>query len=198
MSKSIHIGRPRSETSHAAILDAAFAVLVARGYGGFTIEAVAAQAGAGKTTIYRWWPTKAELAVDAFFRATEAELRFPDTGSTEDDFRAQITDLAKLLRGERGRALAAMLGGARTDLDLERALLERWLKPRRAWGLAKMTKAKKAGELRMGVKPEMALSVLYSPLYTPLLFGADVPSANDVAAYLNIACAGIFVRTKPE
>lgn len=189
------MGRPRSESSQAAILEAAFGLLVQRGYGGFTIEAVAAAAGAGKTTIYRWWKTKAELAVDCFFHATEAELRFPETGSTETDFRAQIADLAKLLRGERGRALAAMLGGALTDATLERALLERWLKPRRAWGLQKMADAKKAGQLRAGVKPEMALAVLYSPLYTPLLFGAEVPSANEVSAYLDIACTGIFARS---
>ncbi|MBX9815910.1 MAG: TetR family transcriptional regulator, partial [Sphingomonas sp.] len=130
MSTSRVIGRPRSETSRRAILEAAFALLVARGYAGFAIESVAAAAGVGKTTVYRWWESKAALAVDAFFHATEAELRFPDTGLAESDFRAQIAELAGLLRGGRGQALAAMLGGARTDPLLARALGERWLEPR--------------------------------------------------------------------
>lgn len=180
--------------SREAILTAAFDVLVARGWSGFAIEAVASEAGSGKTTIYRWWRSKAELAVDAFFHATEAELRFPDTGSAEGDFRAQILELAELLRGPRGRALAAMLGGARTDPGLGRALGQRWLEPRRRWGLERMTKAQANGELRQGVEPQAALAVLYGPLYAPLLFGEHVPAAPAVEAYLRIAVAGVFAE----
>jgi AcrR family transcriptional regulator len=194
MSTSRHIGRPRSEKSRAAVLDAAFRLLVDRGYAGVTIEAVAAAAGAGKTTIYRWWRSRAELAVDAFFFATEEELRFPDTGSAEGDFRAQITELARLLRGERGRALAAMLGAALTEPELRSALGERWLAPRQGWGREKMNQAATAGELRQGVDIQAALSVLYGPLYVPLLFGGEIPSAKQVQAYLNVACSGIFIK----
>lgn len=193
MAESRLIGRPRSGIAQEAILAAAMSVLVERGYGGFAIESVAAAAGAGKTTIYRWWRSRADLAVDAFFHATEAELRFPDTGSARGDFRAQITELADLLRGARGRALAAMLGGALTDQDLAQALGERWLEPRRRWGVQRMQRAREAGELRPGVDMQAALGVLYGPLYTPLLFGGDVPSAEGVGAYLDIACAGIFL-----
>ena len=175
-------------------MKAAFDVLVVRGWTGFAIEAVASEAGAGKTTVYRWWKSKAELAVDAFFHATEAELRFPDTGSAEGDFRAQIKELADLLRGSRGQALAAMLGGARTDPDLGRALGQRWLEPRRRWGLERMAQAHTSGELRPGVDPQAALAVLYGPLYAPLLFGGQVPAATAVEAYLRIAVAGVFAK----
>lgn len=185
-------GRPRSEKARDAILVAAFRILIERGYGGFAIEVVAAEAGAGKTTVYRWWKTKAELAVDAFLHATTAELRLADTGSGRDDFRAQITALGALLRGERGQALAAMLGGARTDRDLARSLGERWLEPRRRWGFQRMARAASNGELRSGVQPQAALAVLYGPLYAPLLFGGEVPTARAINAYLDIACAGIF------
>jgi len=186
------MGRPRSESSRDAILDAAFRLLVERGYAGFGIEPVAVAAGTGKTTIYRWWKSKAELAVEAFFHATQAELRFPDTGSAQSDFRAQILELAELLRGERGRALSGMLGGARTDPALGRALGERWLAPRRRWGFERMSQAKAAGELRDEVEVSAALAVLYGPLYTPLLFGGEVPNADETRAYLDVACFGIF------
>ena len=186
------MGRPRSEKSKEAILDAAFALLVERGYEQLALEAVAKRAGTGKTTVYRWWHSKAELAVEAFLSATEAELRFPNTGTARGDFVAQITELAELLRGARGRALAAMLGGARTDIELARALGERWLEPRRKWGYARMMKANTAGELRPGVEPSAALAVLYGPLYTPLLFGGEVPDEEAVRAYLSIAAAGVF------
>ncbi|OYW61748.1 MAG: hypothetical protein B7Z31_02345 [Rhodobacterales bacterium 12-65-15] len=187
-------GRPRSEKSQEAILTAAFDLLVGRGYAGFSIEAVAAAAGAGKTTIYRWWPTKAALAVDAFFQMTDTDLRFPDTGSAEGDFRAQIEALAGLLSGRSGRALAEMLGGARTDAALGAALGERWLQPRRAWGRERMAQALQAGEVRAGTDPDAALGILYGPLYAPLLFGGTVPDLAAVRAHLDIACRGIFAR----
>jgi len=193
MFKSRVMGRPRSESSRGAILAAAFALLVERGYGPFAIEAVAKRAGTGKTTVYRWWKSKAELAVEAFFHATEAELRFPDTGTAKGDFCAQIEDLAELLRGPRGRALAAMLGGARNDPELGRALGERWLEPRRRWGFERMSRAKDSGELRDDVEVPAALALLYGPLYAPLLFGGEVPTAESVRAYLQIACVGIFI-----
>lgn len=186
------MGRPRSESSREAILDAAFNLLVERGYVGFGIEPVATAAGTGKSTIYRWWRDKADLAVDAFFHATRAELQLPDTANAELDFRAQIAELAELLRGARGRALAGLLGASRLDPALSRALGERWLSPRRQWGLARMARAEADGGLLDGVDIRAALAVLYGPLYTPLLFGGDVPEAAEVSAYLEIACRGIF------
>jgi AcrR family transcriptional regulator len=104
-------GRPRSEATRDAILEAAFHVLAERGYAGMAFEVVAEAAGSAKTTIYRWWKSKADLAVSAFFHETQAVLELPDTGSTAEDFRLQISALAKLLRGPRGAVFAAMLGG---------------------------------------------------------------------------------------
>lgn len=186
------MGRPRSETSRRAILDATFALLVERGYEALAIEAVARRAAVGKTTIYRGWAGKAELVVDAFFDATAEELQLGQSADAEADFRGQIGALAGLLAGGRGRAFAAMLGGARSDPILARALGERWLEPRRRWGVARMAAAAAAGQLRPGVEPRAALAVLYGPLYTPLLFGGEVPSPEAARAYLDIACAGIF------
>jgi len=192
MASKASVGRPRSETSRESILTATFGLLSEFGYSGLTIDAVAKASGAGKTTIYRWWEGKAQLAVDAFFHATQAELRFPDTGTARGDFVAQITELADLLRGPRGAVLAAMLGGARTDPELARTLGERWLNPRRQWGFARMTEAKTAGELWPDVDVGAALAVLYGPLYTPLLFGQCVPDGPAVKRILSIATRAIF------
>lgn len=189
-------GRPRSSTTHDAILDAAFTVLTERGYAGMTIEGVAEAAGAGKATVYRWWAGRAELAVDAFFHASEAELQLPETDNPRADFRAQITELADFLRGPRGRALAAMLGGARGDPALAEVLNARWREPRRRWGYARMVRAKAQGWCRPDLDVPAALGLLYGALYTPLLFGQDVPSRDQMAAHLDIAFAGIFVNSR--
>jgi AcrR family transcriptional regulator len=176
-----------------SILDAAFRVLAERGYSGFTIEAVAEVAGAGKSTIYRWWPSKADLAVEAFFESTKAALQFPQTGSAREDFRQQITELAALLSGLRGRVFAAMLGGARSDPALAKALGERWLEPRRKWGFGRIAKAIADNETKPGIDIGAALGILYGPLYTPLLFGQDVPTETQVQAHLDLALRAIFI-----
>lgn len=186
------MGRPRSESARKAILDATFSLLLERGYDALALEAVARAAGVGKSTIYRWWQTKAELAVEAFFDATRDELHMPQTSDARADFRAQIGALAALLAGTRGRAFAAMLGGALNDPVLARVIGARWLDPRRRWGGERMARAAAEGQLRPGVDPWAALAVLYGPLYTPLLFGGEVPQPEAVQAYLNIACYGIF------
>ena len=189
-----HRGRPRSKTSQDAILEAAFALLEERGYAGLAFDAVAERAGVGKTTIYRWWKSRAELAVEAFFNATKDRLAFPETGSACEDFRLQISELATLLRGQRGRVLAVMLGGARLDPELAHALSEKWLAPRRKWGFARMTRAVAARETKPGIDIPAALGVLYGPLYTPLLFGDLAPSDAQVAAHLAIALPAIFIE----
>ena len=185
-------GRPRSETSRQAILAAAYEIVATRGYAAMTIEQVADAAGAGKATVYRWWAGKADLAVAAFFASTEPELRFPDTGSAREDFRVQIVELANFLRGSRGRVLAAMLGGARGDPELASALGRRWRTPRRQWGYARITRAVAAGECWPGIDLAAALGALYGPLYTPLLFDEDVPSAAQVDAHLALVLPAVF------
>jgi AcrR family transcriptional regulator len=192
MMSSPKAGRPRSQTSRDAILAAAFALLCERGYSKLTMDGVAVASGCAKTTIYRWWSSRSELAVDAFFSGTRDELAFPDTGSARGDFIAQITELAVLLAGDRGAVLASMLGGARTEPELAKALGERWLDPRRKWGFERMMRAKANGELKSNVDAGAALAVLYGPLYSPLLFGQPVPNLEAVERILKIATDAIF------
>lgn len=185
-------GRPRSEKTRAAILKAAFELLAERGYPGTSIEMIAERAKAGKTTIYRWWSTKADVAVEAFFVATDAELRLAESNDPAADFSDQIRELGKLLKGTRGSVFAAMLGGAQTDPDLARALGEQWLLPRRKWGNARITKAIDAGQCNASVTAQAALGLLYGPLYAPLLFGQTFPSDAEIESHLHLVLPAIF------
>src|SRR5580698_7389995 len=101
-------GRPRSEVSRQAILRSTLKLL--KQQGGFpelSIEAIAADANVGKTTVYRWWPTKAALVADAFSASAEEELQFPNTGSVLGDMSLQMRRLIRIFRSERGKVLAA-------------------------------------------------------------------------------------------
>ena len=131
--------------------------------------------------------------MDAFSAATDAKLRLPETDDPAADFGVQITELGALLAGDRGTVHAAMLGGARTDADLARALGERWLAPRRAWREARIAAAIAAGRCRPGMDLSTALGLLYGPLYAPLLFGQPVPPSAAIKAHLRVALPAVFV-----
>lgn len=173
-------------------------MLIELGYEQMSIDGVASAAGIGKSTIYRWWSGKSDLAIDAFFEGTRDGLAFPETGSAREDFRLQITALADFLRDGRGRVLAAMLGGARNDPHLANAIGERFLVPRQRWGAERMGRAIAAGETHASVTPGPALGLLYGPIYTPLLFGRDVPGAAEVEAHLQLALSAVFAPASPS
>src|SRR5271170_4116344 len=83
-------GRPRSEAARRAILRSTLRLLRNSGYQNLSIEAIASDANVGKATVYRWWPNKGALVVDAFASSTEDELHFPDSGSVYRDMSRQI------------------------------------------------------------------------------------------------------------
>ncbi len=189
-------GRPRSNEARTETLQAAFDLLVERGYAGMAVDAVAARAGVSKATIYKWWPDRAALAVEAFFERTRSELVFPETGSAIGDFRGQIHALAATLRTPAGGAFAAMIAGARGDESVKRAIAERWVRPRSVWGQARLRAAIADGECVDDLDVDAALSTLYSIVYGPLLLGFGVPPTPMLDRCLNIVFSGIFKRCR--
>ena len=162
------------------------------------IEVVAKEAGVGKTTIYRWWSNRQEIAVEAFFAATQADLGFPETGSAQEDFRRQIQQLGELLRGPTGQAMAAMIAASRTDEVLRAALFSRWIEPRRRWGQARMARAVAEGECAPDLQIDIALDVMYGPIYSRLLFGRGIPSTGEIEEMLKVVSKGIFKQDRDK
>src|SRR5690606_2457230 len=95
------IGAARNPESHAAILEAAEAILAEQGCAGFATEAGARRAKAGKPTSYRWWPSKAHLLLEVYTRLKENMLE-PETGVLEDDLRIFLTNLLAFGAGSPG------------------------------------------------------------------------------------------------
>ncbi len=116
-------GRPRSEKARQAILVAALEIAAGDGYAALTIEGIAARAGVGKQTIYRWWPTKADVLLEA--SAAKAELGVPvdDRGSYAADLRAFLTASYKMAND---RALADLLRALMAEAQLDEAFGERF------------------------------------------------------------------------
>src|SRR6185437_9455523 len=87
-----HTGRRRNEAAREAILDAAFRLLSDPGTEALTIDAIAAEAGVGRQTIYRWWPSKGAVVADALMRHAQAVVPRRDTGSFAGDLAAFLAD----------------------------------------------------------------------------------------------------------
>ncbi|MEU6198748.1 TetR/AcrR family transcriptional regulator [Streptomyces sp. NPDC047061] len=160
-------GRPRSEEARRAILAAAMDGLQEHGYAGLTIEGIAARAGVGKQTIYRWWPSKADVVLDAMLDLAETEIAVPDEGSLPADLTAFLTATFR----QRGRrpVLIGLMAQALLDPVFAVAFRERFLFSRRAALGELLERARARGEIAAGLDPDLLIDVVYGVLWYRLL-----------------------------
>lgn len=163
----------RSERSRRAIYEAALALVGEIGYPKTTIEGIAARAGVGKQTIYRWWPSKAAVLLEAFLdmadRAVqEAEpggYELPDTGDLEADLRtvlrATVDEMNTPVYDAPARALAAE-GVVNAEVGAQ--FVERLLEPQLQLYVTRLRAAQEAGQVRGGIDLRVALELFTGPL----------------------------------
>jgi AcrR family transcriptional regulator len=180
---SARVGRPRSERARIAILDAAADLLVEGGFAATTIEAVAARAGVSKVTIYKWWPTRGAVAIDAYFHRNRQTIRFTDTGDLSHDLARQMVVLIRAFRGRAGGVMAELIGQAQSDPILAETLRSRWLTPRREVTAAILQRAIDRGEIADDIDIQAVLDQLYAPLYFRLVMRHE-PLTEKLAATL--------------
>lgn len=163
-------GRPRSESSRQSILEAALGLVVEVGYGRLTIEGIAARAGVGKQTIYRWWASKADVLLEA--ASTKAGMYVPvdDRGSYRADLRAFLRasyemanepHLADLLR--------ALMAQAQIDPEFADRFRTGFLERRRE-ALAVITdRARSRGDLPRGISPGTVADIVFGTIWYRVL-----------------------------
>src|SRR5580698_1915584 len=98
-------GRPRDEAARLRILKAALELMDELAFGQVTAEAIAERAGTSKATVYRWWPNKAAVLIEAFREAIAPELPLRNTGTLRDDLTSQLRNFSRVLSGRGGRML---------------------------------------------------------------------------------------------
>jgi AcrR family transcriptional regulator len=166
-------GRPRSEKARNAILDAAAALLLENGLAAVSMDAVAGRAGVSKATIYRWWPTKETLALDAVYHEWDAvRPRSRQTKSLRGDLLSLLRPWVRLM-SERpySRVIAALIAKAQTDRAFAEQYRAHLLAPRRDHAGAIFQRAIERGEIAADTNVETALDLLYGPFYHRLLQG---------------------------
>jgi len=186
-------GRPRSEKARLAILEAAAELLLVQGLSAVSIDAVAERAGVSKATIYRWWPTKESLALDALFNEWAA-ARPParDTGSLRGDLLSLMRPWAQLAASRPyGRVIAGLITEAQMDPAFAAEYRTRFVEPRREQGRVVFRRAIERGEIPADTKIEVALDMLYGPLYHRLLHGHAPLNDRFVRDVVDTALAGI-------
>jgi AcrR family transcriptional regulator len=171
-SAGAHRGRPRSDQVDQAILRAASALLFERGLGAMTIEDVAARAGVGKASIYRRWPTKGTLALDAFLIDFLTQQPPVDKGTLEDDLREALSLWSATVVGTpTGRALVGLVAEAQLDRDLAQGWIERVMAPVREQHRAMVDRAIGRGEIPAQSDVDVIMDLLYGAAYHRLLQG---------------------------
>ena len=188
-------GRTRDTRTTEAILEAAMAMLVEKGLTGFTIEGLAARAGVGKATIYRWWPSRGAVALDAFLAAVEPQVPYPDTDDFPTSLRTQVTALVRVF-GETpvGPVVRALIGEAQRDPDLAEAFRARWLEARRTVGRAVFAQAQRSGQIRDDLEIETAIDLIYGAVYFRLMTSHAPMDDEFVTNLIDYALRGLAPR----
>ena len=182
----------RNESSRLAILDAVLALCREEGYARLSIEAIAARAGVGKQTIYRWWPSKGAVLLEALDREAATAAAFPETGDLVADMRTTISDVVRFQANpDLGPPFAALLAEAQQDPTLGRLLLERFIRPRRAPIVERLRRAKEAGQLPETLDVEAVLELIFGALFHRLL----LPSGPLDDAYASFVVDTVFGGT---
>ena len=184
-------GRPRSERARRAILQAANELLETEGFAAVTVEKIAERAGVSKATVYRWWPNRAAVVMDGFLATVSSEVPFPHTGHALEDIRLHMRRLSEAFGGRMGRTVAALIAEGQTDPELAEALRSRWLSVRRAEAREILELGIESGELREDLDPEVAVDVLYGPIYYRLLVGHALLEEHFADALADHVFAGL-------
>lgn len=165
-------GRPRDEEVRKRILDSAAHLLEERCFDEITVDAIAEHSGAGKATVYRWWPNKAAVLIEAFRERIASELPFPDTGDFRQDVRQQLQNFTEIIYwGRRGNVFRSFIAGAQADPEIAKAFREIWIRPRRAEARKLFERYIADGIARADLDPDLAVEMVFSPLYYRLLTG---------------------------
>ncbi|MEU8112689.1 TetR/AcrR family transcriptional regulator [Micromonospora sp. NPDC048947] len=193
----------RRETSRRAILTAAFDLLRETGYAKLSIEGIAARAGVGKQTIYRWWPSKGAVIFDAFLMLSEATEggppTLPDTGDLAADLTVVLHATVEEMNDPRYeqpmRALATEIA---LDPVLAAAYAERLDGPLKEAKRQRLRSAQRAGQIAEGVDLAVAVDMIWGPILNRWLHRSGPLTAEYADLVVATALNGLRPRRSGE
>ena len=187
-------GRQRSTVAETAVLKATMELLEDRPLSSVTAEDIASKAGVSKATLYKWWPNKSRIALDAFLAQMAEDVPIPDTGSARLDFLGQLKSAIRFYTSPRGRVLSQFIAEGRSDPELLKAFQERFQEPRRKAVRVSWERGVARGELRADIDAGTVIDLLFGPIVYRLM--TEHGPLNDAAAEMLVEAvfSGIAVK----
>jgi AcrR family transcriptional regulator len=186
----------RSERARTAILAATAELIRTAGYANTSIEAIAATAGVGKQTIYRWWPSKAAVVLDMWAPQVHPRIEFGDSGDLAADLKAQLKAVIDLGSDpDFGPWFRALVADSQHDDQLAEQLLDRIFRPRIAALKDRLRAAQAAGQLRPGIDLDIAIDLFYGGFYHRYLLRTAPLTHQHADAIVDAALSGLAPGT---
>jgi AcrR family transcriptional regulator len=184
----------RNEHSRRAILAATISMVAELGYEKASIEGIARRAGVGKQTIYRWWPSKGAVVLEALEVSLGSVTAFPDTGDIVEDLRVQMTGVVELFGAtEVGAVYRGFIAAAQSDRALSQAHIDQVIEPATVACRERLAKAQERGEMRKDIDIQAVIDMLWGAIYYRLLLHTDRLESRQVDDVLQIVFQGLRV-----
>ena len=187
----------RSARVRQAVLDAAFAELGEKGYGGLSIEAVALRSGVAKTTVYRRWPTRDELVADALDSRSDRYEPVPDTGSLRGDLKEFCEGVRAKLTSNHGKAMLKSLVAAVDQSPEIVETVQRFWRGRRDVGGYLIDRWLRRGVLRPETDADLLVELILAPIYLRVLLPGGPLTEDVLASFIDLALDGVLAATPP-
>jgi AcrR family transcriptional regulator len=187
-------GRHRSAQAEAAILKATLYLLERQPLRKVTADAIARRAGVSKATIYKWWPNKSLVALDAYLAGMAEQVPLPDTGSAEVDFTQQLKAVMAFYTSPLGRLFCQFLAEGQSDPGFLALFRERFLFARRDTARVMWRRGVDRGEIREDVDGEIVLDLIYGPMIFRLLAGHGSLGEQESEAVVEAVFGGLRRR----
>jgi len=174
-----------------AILKAVLHLLEQKPLRKVSADAIAQEAGVSKATIYKWWPNKSLVALDAFLAVMTELVRMPDTGCAEQDFIQQLQSVVAFYKTPRGHLFGQFIAEGQSDPEFLRLFRERFLYARRDAALVMWRRGVDRGEIRKEIDPQIILDLIYGPMVFRLLAGHGSLSDEESATMVKTIFRGL-------
>lgn len=184
-------GRQRSAEAEAAILKATLYLLERKPLRDVTADAIAKRAGVSKATIYKWWPNKSMVALDAYLGGMTERVALPDTGSAEKDFTLQLKSVTAFYKSPLGKIFCQFIAEGQSDPGFLALFRDRFLYARRDAARVMWRRGVDRGEIRSEIDSEIVLDLVYGPMIFRLLAGHGSTNDHESEALIKALFSGL-------
>jgi AcrR family transcriptional regulator len=156
-----------------------------------TTDAIARRAGVSKATIYKWWPNKSMVALDAYLGGMTERVAMPDTGSAETDFKVQLKSVTAFYKSPLGRLFGQFIAEGQSNPGFLALFRERFLYARRDGARVMWRRGVDRGEIRKEIDGEIVLDLIYGPMVFRLLAGHGSLNDHESEAMIEAVFGGL-------